>query len=179
MRTEGRIYEFAATAPTDAERFVALSLDDIALLVAQREIHALEPVLDVASHAQPATTKHAYAAGVLELAGGTCPVYALDGELRPLPKIPQQHRICAIMNYRDAPYSLTCREVRLLSRTALSMHDIPRPLLRQNTSPVKSLGVADGRLLLVTTAAALFAHVSHNVEAEIISFDDHARKSRI
>jgi len=40
---------------------------------------------------------------------------------------------------------------------------------------VKSLGVADGRLLLVTTAAALFAHVSHNVEAEIISFDDHAR----
>jgi hypothetical protein len=178
---EGQVHELATNSLDRAQRFVVLVLDDIALILAQQEIQALEPVLDVSSiptAVAAAPTKH-NAAGMLSLDGHPCLVYALDSELAYLPQIPPQHRICAIMNYRDEPYALSCKEVRLLPRSALGLHDIPRPLLRSKmASPVKWLVISDGHLLLGTTAAALFAHVSRSIDAEIISFDERSRRLR-
>ncbi len=177
-----------ATTLGRAERFVVLVLDDISLIVAQQEIRALEPVLDVQTSTTPnGNAKHANAAGTLTLAGGVCHVYSLDGELKNLPKIPESHRICAIMNHRDIPYALSCKEVRLLQRSLLSLREIPKALLPKKTgnpavnpggTPIKCLVINENNLLLGTTATALFAHLARIPDAEIISFEERLRRPR-
>lgn len=172
-----------------AARFVVLKLESISLIIVQQEIEALEPVLDVQPHAVTATdvskpsevskaeVSKANAAGRLSLANGDCPVYALNSSLKCVAAIPLPHRICAIMRHREQRYALSCTEVQLLPRGALAIHDVPKSLLSLQ-SPVKLLIVNDGQLLLGTTAAALYVHVTGRMDAEIIQFDERVRRMR-
>src|SRR4051794_2250397 len=125
---DGQLRDLNTNPLDQAQRFVVLALDEVALILAQQEIQALEPVLDVKPVDAASAEKNNRAAGMLSLADGTSLVYALDGELRQLAKIPESHRICAIMNYREQRYALSCKEVRLAPRSALGLHEIPRPL---------------------------------------------------
>ena len=173
------VYDLQPNALAQAERFVVLVLDQVALILTQQEITALEPVLDVQPIASADVVGKNTPAGKLVFADGDCFVYALDSDLQSQVTIPQSHRICALLTGRNERYALTCKEVRLLPHSALTVHEIPQPLMQKKVaSPVKWLVVNDGQLLLGTTAAALFAHVSKSVEAEIISFDEHARRTR-
>lgn len=162
-----------------AERFVALALDQVSLIVAQQEIQALEPVLDAEPISSFDESGLAPAAGTLALPSGPCPVFALDSDLRALSEIPAQHRICAIMNHRDRMYAVSCKEVRLLTRGTVEFHAVPRPLeSRSLNSPIKTLVVNGQSLLLGTSARALFAHIVRNRGAQVIDFDERARRPR-
>jgi len=176
-----KVYDFTQQSLDTATRFVVLVLEEIALVLPQHEIKALEPALDVkASILQTADANQASVAGELALAEGTCPVYAFDADLRCLSTIPSPHRICAILhkgqqNHHEQ-YAVSCVEVRLIARSKLALHEIPR-LLKQK-SPVKSLIVSDGQLLLGTTAAALFAHVASRIDAQVLPFDERLRRTK-
>jgi hypothetical protein len=180
MTTPGR--EWTGNQFDRVERFVVLQLESISLIVSQAEIVALEPVLDVQSaspsdasiYVEQIETPHVNAAGYLLLSSGPCAVFSLDTDLQCLAGIPATHRICAVMRNRQESYALSCVAVSLLSKTEVSFHATPRAMLNVR-SPVMQLLVNDGKLLLGTTAATLYAHLSMRSEGDVISFEQRRR----
>lgn len=160
-----------------AERFVTLQLEEITLVVMQSDVTALEPVLDVQPMNAAELPDHANASGFLPLSNGACPVFTLDADLHTQPNIPDTHRICAVMRHTQNEYAISCAAVVLLSRKDLSLHATPRTMLNAR-SPVLQLLVHDGKLLLGTTASALFAHLAVKSDADVISFEQRARRMR-
>jgi len=160
-----------------AERFVVLQLDEVSLVVAQTEVVALEPVLDVklAAESQESATRHEHASGYLPQSTGECSVFALNAELQCLAYIPETHRICAVMRNRQEPYALSCAAVHLLSRVDIAFHPTPRSLLNAR-SPVLQLMVHDGKLLLGTTAATMYSHLVARNDSDVISFEDRIKR---
>jgi hypothetical protein len=181
------VQEFPATGLAEAKRCVVLGLDGCALVLAQTEVLALESVLDIKRIERTASEAGARAAqdldgarnvtGLLLLAGRDCPVYSLDADLNSVPVLPPRHRICAVLNHARGPYALSCCEVRMVDHNKLELHPLPRAFAARS-GPLRALVVMEGRLLLGSTAAALLAHVAQPQQAEVISFDAHARKVR-
>jgi hypothetical protein len=167
------IHEFPATGLAEAKRCVILGLDGCALLLAQTEVLALESALDV----RPATGQQRNVTGTLLLGGQTCSVYSLDRDLNCLAKLPQQHRICAVLNHAQGPYALSCSEVRMVERAALALHPLPHAFTARS-GPLRELVVMDGRLLLGTSASALLVHLGQRREADVVAFDTRSRKAR-
>ena len=159
------VHEFPAGGLAEAKRCVVLRLEECSLLLAQTEVLALESTLDV----RAATGKQRNATGVLSRAGQTCAVYSLDRDLSCLGTLPTPHRICAVLNHAQGPYAVSCSEVRMVERSALALHPLPRAFAARS-GPVRALVVMEGRLLLGTTAAALLAHLGQHREAEVIAF---------
>jgi hypothetical protein len=194
------VQEFPATGLAEAKRCVVLGLEGCALVLAQTEVLALESVLDLkrparadgsadgagaaqslegvrtAQALESVRTAH-HVTGVLSLAGQDCPVYSLDADLNSVPVLPSRHRICAVLNHARGPYALSCCDVRMVDHTKLELHPLPRAFAARS-GPLRALVVMEGRLLLGSTAAALLAHVAQPQQAEVISFDAHARKVR-
>jgi len=173
------IREWSGNPFERAERFVVLQLDEISLVVVQTEIVALEPVLDVklAADSQESEARHDHASGYLPQVTGECSVFALNAELQCLAYIPETHRICAVMRNRQEAYSLSCGAVHLLSRADIVFHPTPRSLLNAR-SPVLQLMVHDGKLLLGTTAAAMYSHLIAKDDGDVISFEDRIKRIR-
>jgi hypothetical protein len=163
----------AAAGLSDAARCVVLGLEQCALLLAQSEVLALEPVLD----ARRPAAELRNATAMVQVAGEDCAVYSLDGDLNCLPTLPPRHRICAVLNHASGPFALSCSEVRMVERSALTLHPLPRAFAARS-GPLRALVGLEGRLLLGTTAAALLAHLAQPRAADVISFDAHARKAR-
>jgi len=172
-----QVREWSGNPFERAERFVVLQLDEISLVTAQTEVVALEPVLDVKLSAESGESeaRHEHASGYLPLTAGECSVFALNSELRCLAYIPETHRICAVMRNRQENYALSCIAVHLLSRADISFHATPRSMLNSR-SPVLQLMVNEGRLLLGTTAAAMYSHLVARSESGVISFEDRIRR---
>jgi hypothetical protein len=167
------MHEFPAAGLSEAKRCVVLGLERCALVLAQTEVLALESVLDLQSHAAPARN----VTGTVQFAGRDCVVYSLDGDLNAVPTLPAQHRICAVLNHPRGPFALSCSEVRMVERSALELHPLPRAFAARS-GPLRALVVMGGRLLLGSTAAALLTHVAQPQPAAVISFEAHARKVR-
>jgi hypothetical protein len=175
MNTQVR--DLQANVFESSARFVVLKLEQIMLLVAQQEIAALEPVLDVQSLSTSESENEnirGAPAGMLQLATGECPVYSLDSNLQCTASIAPSHRICAIFRHHGNDYAVTCAEVQLLPRAALQPYEVPSSLVNVK-SPIKLLLVNEKQLLLGTTSAALYAHLCSRREAEIIPFNERAR----
>jgi hypothetical protein len=167
------VHEFPAVGLGEAKRCVMLGLEGCALILAQTEVLALESVLDLKRAPREAHN----VTGVLQFGGQDCPVYSLDSDLNSLAILPPRHRICAVLNHARSPFALSCCEVRMVERTALELHPLPRAFV-ERSGPLRSLVVMNGRLLLGSTGAALLAHVAQPQQAEVIAFDAHARKVR-
>jgi hypothetical protein len=174
-RMINQVRDLKANVFESSTRFVVLKLDQIRLVLAQQEIAALEPVLDVqAPTSIDGASMPGTPAGVLQLATGVCPVYSLDINLQCSNSIPSSHRICAIFRHHGNDYAVTCAEVQLLPRSALEPYDVPRSLVNIK-SPIKLLLVNDKQLLLGTTSAALFAHLCTRREADVINLSERTR----
>ena len=164
-----------------ADRFVVLQLEEFALIVTQAEVVALEPVLDVqvntglTKETTPASLENA--SGYLTLASGDCPVFALNTELQCLAYVPEPHRICAVMRNRQQTYALSCVAVELLSRSDIAFHSTPRSMLNTR-SPIVQLMVHAGKLLLGTTAAAMYSHLVVHNEGDVISFEQRLKRMK-
>jgi hypothetical protein len=167
------VHEFPASGLDEARRCVVLGLDGCALILAQTEVLALESVLDM----QRAPREARNVTGMLQIGDRPCPVYSLNSDLNSVPMLPPRHRICVVMNHTRGPFALSCCEVRMVERTALELHPLPRAFAARS-GPLRALVVMDGRLLLGSTGAALLAHIAQPQQAEVISFDAHARKVR-
>jgi hypothetical protein len=167
------VHEFPAAGLNEAKRCVVLGLEHCALVLAQAEVLALESVLDLQRPAAAAPN----VTGTVQFAQQDCAVYSLDGDLRPVPTLPAQHRICVVLNHPRGPYALSAAEVRMVERSALELHPLPRAFAARS-GPLRALVVMEGRLLLGSTAAALLAHVAQPPQAAVISFEAHARKVR-
>lgn len=167
------VHEFPAAGLSEATRCVVLGLEHCALLLAQSEVLALEPVLD----ARPPPAELRNATAVVQVAGADCPVYSLDSDLNCLSQLPPRHRICAVLNHTRGPFALSCAEVRMVERSALVMHALPGAFAARS-GPLRALVALNGRLLLGTTAAALLAHLTQPRAAEVISFEARSRKAR-
>jgi hypothetical protein len=167
------IHEFPAGGLADAKRCVVLGLDTCSLLLAQTEVLALESALDI----RPTTGQQRNVTGSLPLAGQTCSVYSLDRDLNCLTMLPRQHRICAVLQHPQGPYAVSCSEVRMIERSAFTVHPLPRAFTALS-GPVRELVVMDGRLLLGTNAAALLAHLGQRRDAEVVAFEARSPKAR-
>ena len=167
------VHDFPATGLAEAKRSVMLGLDGCSLLLAQTEVLALESSLDV----RAATGQQRNVTGVLSIAGRSCVVYSLDRDLNCLTALPKQHRICAVLNHSQGPYAVSCTEVRMVERSALALHPLPRAFT-ERSGPLRELVVLEGRLLLGTTAAALLVHLGQRREADVVAFDTRSRKAR-
>lgn len=171
------VREWSANYFERADRFVALQLEQVTLVVIQSDVTALEPVLDVQPMYAAELPDHANASGFLPLTNGACPVFTLDVDLQAQSSIPDTHRICAVMRNAQNEYAISCAAVSLLSRSEVSLHATPRTMLNAR-SPVLQLLVHDGKLLLGTTASALYTHLAARPDADVISFEQRARRMR-
>lgn len=171
------VREWAGSPFDRTERFVTLQLEEMTLVVMQAEVVALEPALDVQTTNMESLPDHANAAGYLPLANGACPVYALDANLQSVARVPEAHRICAVMRNRDGNYALSCIAVQLVARGEIVVYATPRSMLNTR-SPILQLLVHDGKLLLGTTAAAVYAHLDSRADADVISFEQRIRRIR-
>jgi hypothetical protein len=173
MSMTGQVRDLQANLFESSLRFVVLKLEHCMLIVAQQEIAALEPVLDVHPLTDDDKSQiQGTAAGILRLADGLCPVYALDANLQCLTSIPASYRICSIFRHHGHHYAVACAEVQLLPKSALQLHAVPNSLVNVK-SPIKLLLVNDSRLLLGTTSASLYTHLCFRRDAEVIQLSDH------
>jgi hypothetical protein len=171
------VREWSANYFERADRFVALQLEQNSLIVVQSEVIALEPVLDVQPMNAADIPNHANASGFLPLNSGACPVFTLDANLQSQHCIPTTHRICAVMRNAQHEYAVSCVAVSLLARSEINLYPTPRIMLNSR-SPILQLMVHDGKLLLGTSSSSLYAHLVVQPEADVISFEQRARRTR-
>ncbi len=92
-------------------RALALAmLDGCRWLLPPGEVHSLEPALDI----DPAV-RAPHSLGAIAFAGVWWPVYCLSGELRLLPQLPEQRRVCLLLDNGVDRFGLAADEFQMLA----------------------------------------------------------------
>jgi hypothetical protein len=142
--------EQRAVIDTDqSPRYVCLSLGRQALLLPQHDIRILESVLDVSMEDRPVD-----GVGWLHFEKRRWPVYCCNEELQPLPIMPLQQRICALLTCAPGYFGLLCAHVATVPGAQLRIRPLAAAMARAH-SPLCGLTLYHGRVGLVSTAAHL------------------------
>lgn len=139
--------------------YALLTLDQRTLLMPQSEIRTLESVLDIHTGHPPVQ-----AVGWLSFEQQDCPVYGMDAALAPLSEVPVSQRICVLLTLSQGYFGLLCSDIATLPGSAVEFRPLPAAMATPNT-PLRALALFEGRVALVSTAMALAAYLSVNVEA--------------
>ncbi len=87
-----------------------LTLDGYPWLLPQTEIRSLESPLDIDRE-----VRAPHGIGAIAFGGEWWPVYCLSGELRLLPQLPDNRRICALLDNGADRFGLVCDQVETLA----------------------------------------------------------------
>ncbi|MGZ8218964.1 hypothetical protein [Methylomagnum sp.] len=128
--------------------FVCLDLGGTHWLIPQGDIHALEPVIDMAPAGKSG------AVGRFDQAGAEWPVYALSPDFELLPARPEPQRVAVLMRHRQRAFGVLCERVWVAERSRLTLHPVP-PCMDRQPSPLLGLALWDGEVLCVSSAHAL------------------------
>ena len=132
-----------------SSRYVCLSLGRQALLLPQHDIRILESVLDVSIEDRPVD-----GVGWLRFEKRRWPVYCCNEELQPLPVMPLQQRICALLTCASGYFGLLCANVATVPGAQLRIRPLAAAMAGPH-SPLCGLTFYHDRVGLVSTAAHL------------------------
>jgi hypothetical protein len=141
---------FLASKDEQERPYTLLAIGGHALLLPQSEIRILAPVQDIKSVGQRASR----VVGWLPFAGRHWPVYCLDEALHPLPHLPSDQRICALVKLNTTYFGLVCTHVAPAQGSALRIWPVPAAMAMPD-SPLQGLSRYADQVALVSTAAAL------------------------
>ena len=143
-----------APTPEAQRRYALIELENVALLLPQQDLRAIEPVLDVDTRAPVGR-----AAGEIRLRTGTWPVYCPSDDLEPLAQMLSARRICAMLEFEQGLFGLVC--VNVASVMAAQVKRFPVPVcMPASCGVLRELGLYDSRIVCLTSAARLHAGFS-------------------
>ncbi len=131
--------------------YVLLGLDELELVLPQRDVRSLEPMADIVFAPMP---ESGTAIGHIDFIGAYRPVYCLDGVLSVLREAPLERRVCVLLGRGDQLRGLLCDRAAILEESSLQPQPIP-PCMDSPASPVGGFALYAGRLVLMTGAEAL------------------------
>lgn len=102
--------------------WLRLRIDASTVLVRQRDVRAIESVLDIRH--EPAAAG-ASRCGTLDVAGERWPVFALDGDLRPAAEAPASRRVCALLADGSSRLGILADAVDRLPEHDLDLAPVP------------------------------------------------------
>jgi hypothetical protein len=144
----------ARHAPAGGGEFYAvLEFDEARVLLPQREIHILELTADMKVSPQASG-----ALGWIDSGDQRCPVYGLNGDLAILHEVPENRRVCALMDNAGSLFGLLCEKVDSVAGHRITRHPVPL-CMHVPASPIESLAVLGQGLGLVSSAALLADHL--------------------
>ncbi len=82
------------------------------------------------------------------------PVYCLSVQLEALRAIPDECRICVLLELEGGYFGLLCNEVTAIQHSQLRLHAVPACMHFPHT-PIRALAVHEDQLLCVTTSTDL------------------------
>lgn len=133
---------------SESVEYARLAIDELSLLLPQRQIELLEPVLEV-RYAEEGF-------GWIEMEGEPLPVYCLSQQLALLHPPPPQRQICALLDRPGGLFGLLCDELDLMG----SLHSVPLPpAMHLPGTPISGLARYKQRVFCITSAQALGDYV--------------------
>ncbi|QQS54784.1 MAG: chemotaxis protein CheW [Candidatus Competibacteraceae bacterium] len=136
--------------PRETRALAKLTLGGYSWLLPQTEIRSLESLLDIDQEVQAPRS-----IGAIALGGEWWPVYCLSSELRLLPQLPDNRRICALLDNGADRFGLLCDQVETLAK-APRLLALPA-CMGSPDSPVQALAPLDEGLGCVTDTEHLAA----------------------
>ncbi len=134
----------AAAEPMAIGRYAVLTMDELALLIPQHQVHALEPAFDV-------QRSEGEDAGSIAVAGASWPVYCLSKDLRPIREVPADRHICVLLESGAGLLGVLCDQVVMIEQMGLDILPLPR-CMRTPGTPLQGLVLHAERVLCVTSA---------------------------
>jgi hypothetical protein len=147
----GKRMGFSLSSPTPF--YVWLAFDGFRLLLSQPEVRVLEPVLDVEAVDTPER-----GVGWLPFAGRRWPVYCLTRVLRPVPELPAERRVCAVLVNGEGYWGLACEEVGIVESKAVILYPMPK-CMQQPQAPAMALAVLEGQIVMVSSVPRLTGYL--------------------
>ncbi len=125
-----------------------LTIDNYQWLLPQTEVHSLELLSDIDPEVRAPN-----AVGALPLAGEWWPVYCLSGEFNILQRIPEQRRVCVMLDNKADRLALACDQIETLNPPP-PLSPVPASMASPN-SPLCALTLINAELGCVTNTERL------------------------
>ena len=132
-----------------AGRYAVLTMDNLALLIPQHQVHALEPAFDV-------RRSEGDDLGWIAVAGARSPVHCLSEDMQPTREVPAGRHICVLLDTGDGLFGVLCDQVVMLDQAGLEILPLPG-CMRTPSTPLHGLVLHGERVLCVTSAQDLLA----------------------
>ena len=138
-----------------------LSFDGVHLLLPKEDVVTIETSASVDWRGRVDG-----ALGTLQTDAGESPVYALDGAFRARAECPPIYRLCVVIGREDEiAFSLACEEVGEVSLANDCRPVALQECMRLPGSPIESLLLQDGRLLLIGGVDAMQRFLNPGIAA--------------
>lgn len=136
------------------KRLAVLTLDGRRLLLPQRQVQSLEPLLDLVRDSGIAN-----AVGMIAFAGYWWPVYCLSGNLDVLSDIPPTRRVVTLLSDGEHLLALLCDQVEALDEEQPRLYPLPA-CMAGAVPALQALTLQQGELGCVTDTARLVAFLA-------------------
>jgi len=137
-----------------------LKISDLILLLPQRDVGALESVIDVDTHEpRPGSV------GWFQYAQQQCPVYCLSSDLSLIDEIPDGRRVCASLRSGSGYIGILCDEVGINNQVHTGQrHALPIAMHIPDTPVLGLLSFDEGQIACITGGESLAAHIFRQVQ---------------
>ena len=138
-----------------AQPWVLLAFDGCELIVPQRQVRVLEPVLDVIPSSEVEGQ-----VGWLPLRGERCPVYCLTRELAPLHSATPDRRVCIVLQFGPVHFGLLCTRAENVAPDEVRSFPLPQ-VMHAPYAAAEGLGVYEGRVIVQCSAQSVLRFVGY------------------
>jgi len=140
----------------NTKNLAILSFEGAHLLLPQECVAAIE----MTSSIDPGTSVPS-TIGILKTGEGEWPAYALSAAFEPYAECPANYQVCVAINRKDeVAFSIACEEIGKISIAADGELKTLQACMRMPDSPIESLLLRDGRLLLISDAEAMLRYLT-------------------
>ncbi|MEE9552316.1 MAG: hypothetical protein V3V89_04650 [Gammaproteobacteria bacterium] len=136
--------------------FAALDLVHIKLLLPQSEIKTLEPGFDVKDLDGKKESEKS-----ITLDGKQLPVYCFGPDLLIIQTIPDEYRVCAIVNSEKYCFGILCNQVITIEQSQLKFFSMPG-CMHTVHSPLLALAQYEGQVICVSSTVYLAKYIHKN-----------------
>jgi len=128
--------------------YAKLVMGERDLLLPQHEVLSLEPIQDLESAKADGNNQ----VGCITLKGQQVPIYCLSQDLRPIKEIPEDHRLCVLLqDQHGVSFGILCNDVVTMESARFRVIPLPE-CMRLPGTPIRAL-VLDGEQVLCISSS--------------------------
>ena len=132
-----------------------LKIDELALLLQQSDVRALESASDVDANAPGERS-----IGWIMYMRQRWPVYSLSGQLELSDDVPTARRTCALLAIDTGYIGILCDDVSIMKQAAGKFHEVPTSM-KSADMPLLGLLPSGDKLMCVSNPNLLAAYIEH------------------